>query len=122
VRRVSTDPQTSLPASSSAPYGSKQSVPGETGGPQVRRGVDLWLHRISVLTFVFVCATTGVLLILLPWRPEWTDNYLLLRFPGLRPTVASGFFRGLCSGLGILDIWVGFWEAVHYDEHRPPHA
>jgi hypothetical protein len=119
VRRVSTDPQTSLPAASRAPFETTQSVTGE---PQLRRGADLWLHRISVLTFVFVCATTGVLLILLPWRPEWTDNYLLQRFPDLRPAVASGFFRGLCSGLGILDIWVGFWEAVHYNEHRPPHA
>jgi hypothetical protein len=25
----------------------------------------------------------------------------------------------LCSGLGLLDIWIGFWEAVHYQEERP---
>lgn len=119
---MSADSQTSTPSTPSTSFGAKQSVSGGPGGPPVRRGADLWLHRISILTFVFVCAVTGVLLILLPWGNQWTDNYLLLRYPDLRPTVASGFFRGVCSGLGILDIWVGFWEAVHYNEHRPPHA
>ncbi len=80
------------------------------------RGLDLWLHRITVLMFVFVCAVVGVLLVILPWRPEWTDNRLLLTNPGLRAFVSNGFVRGICSGLGILDIWVGFWEATHYSE------
>ena len=62
----------------------------------------------------------GVLLVILPWRPEWTDNYFLLASPGLRAFVSNGFVRGLCSGLGLLDIWIGFWEAVHFhDETRP---
>ena len=81
-----------------------------------RTGADLWLHRITVLMFVFVCAVVGVLLVILPWRPEWTDNRLLFSNPGLRAFVANGFVRGLCSGLGLLDIWIGFWEAVHYHE------
>jgi hypothetical protein len=117
---VSADPQASVPSTSSTPFETKPSLSNKDGA-QVRRGADLWLHRISILTFVFVCAVTGVLLILLPWSNEWTDNYLLLRYPELRPAVASGFFRGICSGLGILDIWVGFWEAVHYHENRSPH-
>jgi hypothetical protein len=79
-------------------------------------GLDLWLHRITVLMFVFVCAVVGVLLVILPWRPEWTDNRLLLAYPALRTFVANGFVRGICSGLGLLDIWIGFWEAIHYSE------
>jgi len=79
--------------------------------------VQLWMHRISVFLFVLVSAVAGVLLIILPWTPEWTDNYLLLSFPALRTIVANGFFRGICSGLGLLDIWIGFWEALHYHEH-----
>ena len=77
---------------------------------------DLWLHRITVLMFVFVCAVVGVLLVILPWRAEWTDNRLLLNSPALRTFVSSGFARGVCSGLGVLDIWIGFWEAIHYHE------
>jgi len=81
-------------------------------------GVELWMHRISVFLFVLISAVAGVLLIILPWTPEWTDNYLLLTFPGLRPVISSGFFRGICSGLGLLDIWIGFWEALHYHEQQ----
>jgi hypothetical protein len=79
---------------------------------------QLWMHRISVFLFVLISAVAGVLLIILPWTPEWTDNYLLLSFPSLRTVVSNGFFRGICSGLGLLDIWIGFWEALHYHEHH----
>ncbi len=66
------------------------------------------------------CASVGVLLVILPWRPEWTDNYFLLASPGLRTFVSNGFVRGLCSGLGLLDIWIGFWEAVHFHDGTRP--
>jgi hypothetical protein len=85
---------------------------------QAHSGLQLWLHRASVFLFVLISAVAGVLLVILPWTPEWTDNYLLLSFPWLRTLVSSGFFRGLCSGLGLLDIWIGFWEALHYHEHQ----
>ena len=78
----------------------------------------MWLHRALILLFVFFCATVGVLLVILPWRPEWTDNYFLLGSPGLRAFVSNGFVRGLCSGLGLLDIWIGFWEAVHFHDEK----
>lgn len=83
-------------------------------------GFELWLHRATVLMFVFVCAVAGMLLVVLPWTAKWTDNHLLLAYPGLRAFVANGFVRGMCSGLGVLDIWVGFWEAVHYHEEKRP--
>jgi len=79
-------------------------------------GVRLWAHRIGVLIFVFACASAGVVLVIFPWRAEWTDNYFLFRYPELRAVVASAFFRGVCSGLGVIDIWIGFWEALHYHE------
>jgi hypothetical protein len=86
--------------------------------PPPPSGVELWMHRISVFLFVLISAVAGVLLIILPWTPEWTDNYLLLTFPSLRSVVSNGFFRGICSGLGLLDIWIGFWEALHYHEQQ----
>jgi hypothetical protein len=76
----------------------------------------LWLRRIGVLLFVFFCATLGVMLMILPWRPEWSDNPLLLAYPSIREAVSTGFVRGLVSGLGLLNVWIGFWEAVRYRE------
>lgn len=93
------------------------SQPMAAGG-QGHSNLQVWLHRSSVFLFVLVSAIAGVLLVILPWTPEWTDNYLLLSFPWLRSFVSTGFFRGICSGLGLLDIWIGFWEALHYHEHR----
>jgi hypothetical protein len=86
--------------------------------PQPHTAVQRWLHRSSVFLFVLISAVAGVLLVILPWTPEWTDNYLLLSYPSLRTIVTADFFRGLCSGLGLLDIWIGFSEALHYHEHQ----
>lgn len=76
----------------------------------------LWLRRIGVLLFVFLCAALGVMLMIVPWRPEWSENRLLLPYPVLRELVSSGFVRGLVTGLGLLNVWIGFWEAVQYRE------
>jgi len=76
----------------------------------------LLLRRIGVLFFVFLCATVGVMLMILPWRPEWSENPLLMPFPMLRSVVASGFARGVATGLGMLNVWIGFWEAIQYRE------
>ena len=107
--------RTSLEASTpSHPPTLSDSFPSGSGGGYT--GFDLWLHRLTVLLFVFVCAVVGVLLVIVPWRPEWTDNRFLLTNLELRRFVGSGFVRGLVSGLGLLDIWVGFWEAIRYRE------
>ncbi len=114
------------PTLSSAPGKAPESAPPPVNSTAVLddshhdeppHALQLWMHRISVFLFVLITAIAGVLLIILPWTPEWTDNYLLLSFPALRDVVANGFFRGICSGLGLLDIWMGFWEALHYHEH-----
>jgi hypothetical protein len=86
--------------------------------PAAPSGLELLLHRSSVFFFVLISAIAGVLLVILPWTPGWTDNYLLLSYPWLRSLISTGFFRGLCSGLGLLDIWIGFWEALHYHDRQ----
>jgi hypothetical protein len=117
-----TDPKLPVETSAAAP-GPGESIggvldPKAVAAAPVHSSLQLWLHRASVFLFVLISAVAGVLLVILPWTPEWTDNYLLLSFPWLRTVVSAGFFRGLCSGLGLLDIWIGFWEALHYHEHQ----
>lgn len=115
-----------LPFASDSPRVGDLSSPTKTSPPHARvpaaashasssRG-SLWLRRIGVLLFVFLCATLGVMLMILPWRPEWSENPLLTRYPMLRDLIASGFARGLATGLGVLNVWIGFWEAVQYRE------
>lgn len=78
--------------------------------------IRIWGHRLSMLLFVFFCAVLGVVLVVFPWKDEWTNNSLVIGYPALQTFLGSGFVRGVCSGLGLLDIWIGFWEAVHYHE------
>jgi hypothetical protein len=115
------DGSTGSPANKLSPSGSASvttlEAPPQPANPRFK-GFELWLHRVTVLMFVFVCAIVGMLLIIIPWRPEWTDNRLLQAFPGFRAFMANGFVRGMCSGLGVLDIWIGFSEAVHYHEEK----
>lgn len=93
--------------------------PGKTPLAPIRISrTRIWLHRLSVLLFVFVCAAAGVLLVILPWTQQWSENGLLLRFPSLHAVISNGFVRGICSGLGLLDIWIGFSEAIHYHEEK----
>jgi hypothetical protein len=94
-------------------------MPAEVQAPpeQTRASsAQLWLRRLAVLVFVFLCATIGVMLMILPWRPEWSENHLLIPYPALRAIVTSGFARGVCTGLGVLNVWIGFWEAIQYRE------
>ena len=125
-RRVTSNPNTPLPPGSlrtnlpaSETAGSVTAMERElSDGGKPQTGIELWLRRLTVLMFVFVCASVGVFLVILPWRPEFTHNLLLLSYPGLRQFISSGFVRGVVSGLGMLDIWIGFWEAVHYREEK----
>jgi hypothetical protein len=124
-RPLTTDPKLPFDKAPAAPAQAASQQTGTTvlapppidPAPKSYSAAQLWLHRTSVFLFVLISAVAGVLLVILPWTPEWTDNYLLLSYPSLRTLVSAGFFRGLCSGLGLLDIWIGFWEALHYHEH-----
>jgi hypothetical protein len=93
----------------------RQTIPPHVKGSSLSTA-HLWLRRIAVLLFVFLCATVGVMLIMLPWRPEWTDNHLLVPYPILRSIAGNGFVRGVCTGLGVLNVWIGFQEAIQYRE------
>ncbi len=83
----------------------------------------LWLRRIMLFIKVAFAVEVGMFLVVLPWYDGgriWTENSLLLAYPNLRAFLAQNFIRGLVSGIGLIDIWVGIWEAVHYREviHR----
>ncbi|MGO9401842.1 MAG: hypothetical protein ACLPVW_00065 [Terriglobales bacterium] len=115
-----------LPLASNSTSVGELKAAEETPVPQVPVSVSkpslsvarLWMRRVGVLLFVFLCATLGVMLMILPWRPEWSDNPLLLPYPTLRTVAASGFARGVLTGLGVLNVWIGFWEAIQYQEEE----
>lgn len=79
---------------------------------------QLWARRLGLLVFVLICLELGIALIILPWTHIWTYNNLLLDYPTVRMWAANTFVRGAFSGLGLIDIWLGIWEAVSYRENK----
>ncbi len=78
----------------------------------------VWAQRLSIIIFVVFCFYVGLLLFLLPWTRYWQENHYLLTVPALGPWMSSGIARGIISGLGLLDVWIGITEIIHYQEHR----
>lgn len=70
------------------------------------------------LLFVFVCVETGVVLFLLPWTTLWDNNYLLSVFPELTNFWLGAYFRGTVSGVGLINVWIGFSEFWHMKRYR----
>ena len=51
-----------------------------------------------------LCFEMGALLLYLPWTVYWEQNYFLSHFPALLPVLLHPSFRGVVSGIGLLDI------------------
>ncbi len=80
----------------------------------------VWLQRISLFILVIFCVYLGVIMVIFPWWSAiWDYNALFLAHPKLGAFMRLGAVRGIFSGLGMLDIWIGISEAIHYRDHRP---
>lgn len=95
--------------------------------PESRRSA--WRHLGRAL-LVIVLLEIGLFLLIVPWTNVWRDNGLAARMvwpasgsgtwlwpwlaPSLRTSVAallaSSFFRGAVSGLGLVNLWLGTGE------------
>jgi hypothetical protein len=78
----------------------------------------IWVQRFFLITTVIFCLWIGLVLAVLPWLPPWTENTIVNDFPTLRWFLGTGFIRGLVTGLGLLDLWIGISQAVHYRDRR----
>jgi hypothetical protein len=80
--------------------------------------------KITIIFFILICLEIGLLLVILPWLkyPPWNENYLLLlaaerlQWPWLVSAMSSGYARGAVTGLGLLNIMLGVWEAIHINK------
>jgi len=83
------------------------------------------VERLTVIFFIVLCLLLGTYLILAPWDAlfgPWGENYLLVFLsdkagsPVIVKTVASTWFRGAVTGLGMLNLLIAFWELVHFNQ------
>jgi hypothetical protein len=106
VRSNAPAPEVSLPEEHTPAH------PGDASSSQ------LWLRRLAAVLFVFICAVLGVILVAFPWTSQWTNNAIVLGRPALTAILSHGFTRGVVTGLGVIDIWIGFSTALHYREDK----
>jgi len=79
----------------------------------------IWLQRTSLFVLVLFCVYLGVMVTILPWWSNiWDHNLFIQSRPALAAVLRNGAVRGLISGIGLLDIWIGVSEAIHYRDHR----
>ena len=79
----------------------------------------VWLQRLSLGVLVIFCLYLGLLIAVLPWwKDMWDRNALLLRHPSVHAILGRGPVRGLISGLGLRDLWIGISELIHYRDYR----
>lgn len=107
----------------SAPEPAAEQTPSDAassdGATSAKKTAPVWLQRLSLFVLVLFCVYLGVLVMILPWWARiWDRNEFILARPWLAAVLHNGAVRGIVSGLGLLDIWIGISEAVHYRDYR----
>ena len=94
-------------------------APGGVAPANTTGGAPVWLQRLSLFVLVLFCIYLGVLVAVLPWWTRvWDHNEFIQARPTLAAILHTGAVRGVVSGLGLLDIWIGISEAIHYRDYR----
>ena len=64
------------------------------------------MNRMLSALLVVVLFIMGAILFYLPWTALWEKNYFLSHYPSLMRFLLHPSFRGVVSGLGVLDIFL----------------
>jgi hypothetical protein len=68
------------------------------------------LSMVRRLIFVAYFLEVGLLLVLVPWSAFWERNYFVELLPVLLVVLRNNFVRGAVSGLGIVNLLMGFHD------------
>jgi hypothetical protein len=89
-------------------------LPAAAAAGHARHRIPRWLERVELFLRVLLRMYLGLALCFAPWsKGFWDQNPLFIHFPTLAIYAANGAVRGLVSGLGLLNLWVAFSEAIH---------
>jgi hypothetical protein len=100
---------------------SKPSEPEEDPGqfaPPTSHHPPVWAQRLLLVVEVAIAVWAGMLVMVLPWTRLWTENPLLSGWPSVKFLLDQSFVRGMISGVGLVDVWMGISDAVHYRDLR----
>jgi hypothetical protein len=92
---------------------------GATPGKQGPQRIPRWLERAELFLRVLLRMYIGLAVCYAPWsRLFWDQNPIFLQFPTLSIYAANGAVRGLVSGLGLLNLWIAFRDAIRHGTEK----
>ena len=81
----------------------------------VPQRVPRWLERAELFLRVLLRLYIGLAVCYAPWSHLfWDQNPLFIQFPVIGEYAANGAVRGIISGLGLLNLWIAFRDAVRH--------
>lgn len=103
-----------LSARPSTPAPVPEALSENHGGHGPHR-IPRWLERAELFLRVLLRMYIGLAVCYAPWsRLFWDQNPLFLQFPTLSIYAANGAVRGLVSGLGLLNLYIAFHDAIRH--------
>jgi hypothetical protein len=98
----------------SAPSSGAETGP-DSGATADSQRIPPWLERAELFLRVLLQMYLGLLVCYTPWsRTLWDRNPIFVQFPTLSIYMAHGAVRGLVSGLGLLNLWIAFSDAIRH--------
>lgn len=123
--RMSQPPELTSPLLPASPaHGPEPALGIATGQPAGRepdhhrpQRIPRWLERSELFLRVLLRMYIGLAVCVAPWWPLfWDQNPLFMQFPTLSVIAANGAIRGVVSGLGLLNLWIAFRDAIRARE------
>lgn len=103
----------SAPLSGSGPDRAPGSAPENTA--HLPHRIPHWLVRLELFLRVMLRMYIGLAVCYAPWSHMfWDQNPIFLNFPTVANIAMNGAVRGMVSGLGLLNLWVAFQDAIRH--------
>ena len=81
--------------------------------------IPRWLERAELFLRVLLRMYIGLAVCYAPWSHLfWDQNPIFLQFPTLSIYAANGAVRGIVSGLGLLNLWIAFHDAIRHGTEK----
>jgi hypothetical protein len=121
---MSNQPEFTTPSMPPSPSPIPENLIRPTPDPNVRQPaaefdtkqrIPHWLVRTELYLRVLLRMYIGLAICYAPWSQLfWDQNPIFVQFPTLAIYAANGGVRGVISGLGLLNIWIGVQDAIRH--------
>lgn len=122
---MSQQPELTSPPLPASPAPSAESATGSaqdvqiiqdaTAATVVPQRIPHWLVRTELYLRVLLRMYIGLAVCYAPWSHLfWDQNPIFVQFPTVSIYAANGAVRGIISGLGLLNLWIAFQDAIRH--------